>query len=339
MDGDNQFQHLDQSLKRRALTEEEMEILLMEDHKGMDAMEEDLLDEELLQIFRFGTPPKEKPIEVLGKLILISIIVLLTIGSICHLWGDFNIHVDLPSSPLVTDFVTLLDCLGLSQSVSVPTHTHGHTLDLLITRGLDISNLSVSDISLSDHFLITANINLPVPSATTDTVISFCAKNLLNPIILSECVSSSPLTGTLPSSVDGALTLYNATLTQIIDTVALFTTRTVKKHRNCPWYTLELQLLKSACCKSECKWRSSGLTVHREIWTDHLSSYRRVLAASRVKYFSEIISVGHAKPNILFKTIDQILHPATDKSISHSSSSFGTKSTPFILHSPPTNPV
>ncbi|MGH0136449.1 UNVERIFIED_CONTAM: hypothetical protein FKN15_010537 [Acipenser sinensis] len=48
MDGDNQFQHLVQFLKRRsALTEEE--ILLVEVHEGMDAMEEDLLDEELLQ--------------------------------------------------------------------------------------------------------------------------------------------------------------------------------------------------------------------------------------------------------------------------------------------------
>ncbi|MGH0119602.1 UNVERIFIED_CONTAM: hypothetical protein FKN15_056870 [Acipenser sinensis] len=127
------------------------------------------------------------------------------------LLGDFNIHVDLPSSPLVTDFVMLLDCHGLSHCVNVPTQTHGHTLDLLITRGLYISNLSVSDISLSDHFLITANINLHAPSATTDTVISFCPRNLLNPIILSECVSSSPLTCTLPSSVDDAVTLYNAT--------------------------------------------------------------------------------------------------------------------------------
>ncbi|RXM31087.1 hypothetical protein EOD39_7286 [Acipenser ruthenus] len=94
------------------------------------------------------------------------------------LLGDLNIHVDLPSSPLVTDFNTLLDCLGLSQSVNVPNHTRGHTLDL--------------------------------------------------------------------------------------------STRTVKKDRNCPWYTLELRLLKSACHKLERKWRSSGLTVHREIWTDHL---------------------------------------------------------------------
>ncbi len=129
----------------------------------------------------------------------------------------------------MTDFNMLLDCLGLFQSVNIPTHTRGHTLDLLITRGLDVSNLSVSDVSLSDHFLITANINLPAPSSATDTVISFHPKNLLNPLKLSECVSASPLTGTLPSSVDDAVTLYNTTLTHVIDTVAPLTTRTVKK--------------------------------------------------------------------------------------------------------------
>ncbi|MGH0131843.1 UNVERIFIED_CONTAM: hypothetical protein FKN15_047798 [Acipenser sinensis] len=145
------------------------------------------------------------------------------------LLGDFNIHVDSPSSPLVTDFNMILDCLGLSQSVNVPTPTQGYTLDLLIPRGLDVSNLSVSDISLSDHFLITANNNLPAPSTATDTVVSFHTKNLLIPLKLSECVYASPLTGKLPSSVDDAVTLYNATLTHIIDTVAPLTTRTVKK--------------------------------------------------------------------------------------------------------------
>ncbi|MGH0134484.1 UNVERIFIED_CONTAM: hypothetical protein FKN15_055209 [Acipenser sinensis] len=92
---------------------------------------------------------------------------------------------------------------------------------------------------------------------------------------------------------DDAVTLYNVTLTHIIDTVVLLTTRTVKKDRNSPWYTLQLRLLKSAFCKLEHKWRSSGLTVHREISTDHLASYRHALAAARVKYLSEIITIGH----------------------------------------------
>ncbi|MGH0114558.1 UNVERIFIED_CONTAM: hypothetical protein FKN15_020811 [Acipenser sinensis] len=42
------------------------------------------------------------------------------------------------------------------------------------------------------------------------------------------------------NTVDDAVTLYNATLTHIIDTVAPLTTRTIKKDQNCPWYTLKL---------------------------------------------------------------------------------------------------
>ncbi|MGH0138181.1 UNVERIFIED_CONTAM: hypothetical protein FKN15_065723 [Acipenser sinensis] len=122
------------------------------------------------------------------------------------------------------------------------------------------------------------------------------------------------------NTVDDVVTLYNATLTHIIDTVAPLTTRTAKKDQNCPWYTLELRFLNSACRKLERKWRSSVLTVHREIWTNHLVSYRRALATARVKHFSEIITMRHGKPNILFQTIDQILHPATDRYNSRSSS-------------------
>ncbi|MGH0119731.1 UNVERIFIED_CONTAM: hypothetical protein FKN15_057599 [Acipenser sinensis] len=156
------------------------------------------------------------------------------------------------------------------------------TLWICSSPGVLIAPISLSQISLSYHFLITANINLPAPSSATDIVISFRPKNLLNPLKLSECVSSSHLTGTLPSSADDAVTLYNTTLTHIIDTVAPLTTRTIKKDCNCPWYTLKLRVLKSACRKTECKWRSSGLMVHREIWTDHLARYRHTLASARV---------------------------------------------------------
>ncbi|MGH0147598.1 UNVERIFIED_CONTAM: hypothetical protein FKN15_031611 [Acipenser sinensis] len=94
-----------------------------------------------------------------------------------------------------------------------------------------------------------------------------------------------------PGDVDDAVTLYTATLTHIINTVVPLTTRTIEKDRNCPWYTLDIRVLKSACRKLECKWRSSGQTVHREIWTDNLTSYRRALATAKVKYFSGIITM------------------------------------------------
>ena len=55
--------------------------------------------------------------------------------------GDFNIHVCCPDKPLVKDFLSLIDSFNLVQCVSGPTHEHGHTLDLVLSHGLSVSNL------------------------------------------------------------------------------------------------------------------------------------------------------------------------------------------------------
>ncbi len=46
--------------------------------------------------------------------------------------GDFNIHVDVPGNHEAEIFHDLLNSSNFEQFVSVPTHTAGHTLDLLI---------------------------------------------------------------------------------------------------------------------------------------------------------------------------------------------------------------
>ena len=76
--------------------------------------------------------------------------------------GDFNVHVDDPSNDDALRFLDLLESLGLEQHVDESTHTHGHILDLVITRiGDDILNESPkSDFYISDHIAIICNISL-----------------------------------------------------------------------------------------------------------------------------------------------------------------------------------
>ena len=70
--------------------------------------------------------------------------------------GDFNIHVNNPSDGLTEAFLSITDTLGYKQLVQDPTGIGGNTLDLVWTRGVDISNLVVSSYtSASDHFLLT----------------------------------------------------------------------------------------------------------------------------------------------------------------------------------------
>ncbi|MDF4326838.1 hypothetical protein P3395_25840, partial [Vibrio parahaemolyticus] len=68
--------------------------------------------------------------------------------------GDFNIHVDVDNDSLATAFISLLDSIGFSQGVHEPTHCFNHTLDLVLTYGIDnsLSTESLAIGSLSDYF-------------------------------------------------------------------------------------------------------------------------------------------------------------------------------------------
>lgn len=64
--------------------------------------------------------------------------------------GDFNIHVCCPSNALAKDFLNLINSFNLVQSVTGPTHEHGHTLDLVLSYGLSVCECETIDNGFSD---------------------------------------------------------------------------------------------------------------------------------------------------------------------------------------------
>ena len=68
--------------------------------------------------------------------------------------GDFNIRVDKPEDRWTKELCCVLDNFGLTQHVTQPTHNRGHILDLVISKGLNISKVLVSDVALSDHYCV-----------------------------------------------------------------------------------------------------------------------------------------------------------------------------------------
>ena len=77
--------------------------------------------------------------------------------------GVFNVHVEVPISPLVVRLSALLDDFGLDQAVTLPTHQRGHTLDLGLTRR-DDSLLQITDadhtLDQSDHHCVVSDLPL-----------------------------------------------------------------------------------------------------------------------------------------------------------------------------------
>lgn len=79
--------------------------------------------------------------------------------------GDFNFHIENAEIKITKEIITVLNTFDLIQHEHGPTHNHGHTHDLLISKGLNISSIVIKDVALSDHLCIFFEILI---SATTE---------------------------------------------------------------------------------------------------------------------------------------------------------------------------
>ena len=57
-------------------------------------------------------------------------------------------HVNKRTDARASSFLDVLDSLELKQHVTGSTHNHGNTLDLVISRGIEVTDLSVNDINV-----------------------------------------------------------------------------------------------------------------------------------------------------------------------------------------------
>ena len=76
------------------------------------------------------------------------------------IFGDFNLHLDIPSA-ITTTFNDILVYFNLKQHVTFSTHIHGHCLDLFITRSTccKIQTPTVSE-GLSDHHTVIVDVTV-----------------------------------------------------------------------------------------------------------------------------------------------------------------------------------
>ena len=200
--------------------------------------------------------------------------------------GDLNVHFDNPSDPCTAALNAVLANLSLEQLVNVPTHRRGHTLDWLITnRATDVLDLTVADMLLSDHFIISFDLLLKKPGRVTKKVMSrnirsvdmYAFRTDLRNVL--ECATQS-------ESAD-PLSVYNTCLRQVLDHHAPLVTRTVTDRTSAPWMTLEVKQAKVERRIAERKWRKSGLTVHREIYAKQRNVVSNLISKAKKDYSCE----------------------------------------------------
>ena len=89
--------------------------------------------------------------------------------------GDFNFYVNDPSDSTASQFLDLLNCFNLDIfNLCTPTHKNNNVLDLIITRSgkTFVSNLSVHDPVISDHFAVHCSLAIKKPPNAKLTVMT-----------------------------------------------------------------------------------------------------------------------------------------------------------------------
>ncbi len=76
--------------------------------------------------------------------------------------GDFNIYVDNKKDTLGSAFIDILNSIGVRQHVSGPTHCRNHTLDLILSHGIDVNGVEVLQQSLFGSILLPKSIILEI---------------------------------------------------------------------------------------------------------------------------------------------------------------------------------
>ncbi len=122
--------------------------------------------------------------------------------------GDFNIHIDNVEVKTTTEIITVLNTFDLIQHVHGPTHNRGHTLDLLISRGLNISSIVIKDVALSDHFCIFFDILISVTTESRSVSIRKRCINENTSVLFMKAISLTPSISA--DSVDLLLDSFNS---------------------------------------------------------------------------------------------------------------------------------
>ncbi|XP_051725975.1 uncharacterized protein LOC127499619 [Ctenopharyngodon idella] len=214
--------------------------------------------------------------------------------------GDFNIHVDNTNDALGAAFTDLLNSFGVKQNVTGPTHRLNHTLDLIISHGInptDIEILPQSD-DITDHYLVTcvlhtADICQIAPRYRLGRTILPTTKDKFTNKLpdLSQLLIVPKHTNDLEKITSSMCTTFTSTL----DTVAPMRLKKVREKNTVPWYNSITHAIKRETRNLERKWRQTRLEVFRIAWKDSSSRYRKTLKAARAEHLRKLIETIFTK--------------------------------------------
>ena len=237
-----------------------------------------------------------------------------TVTSGCFLMvGDFNYHVDDPSDKEAGHFMDLIRSSNLKQHISEPTHRSGHTLDLVITRDEEniVKNITVYPPEIiADHSAIHVKLDLAKPGPCKKEISYRKLKSINKEEFLDDINKSSVVQSPL-HDLEGLVDQYHMDLGRILDKHAPIKHKVIITRPDTEWFSDSIKAEKQVKRKLERHWRSSKLTIDREIYVDQCRKVDHMIDVARTNYYLNKISENASDQRRLFKVVEDMTHKKT----------------------------
>ena len=249
-----------------------------------------------------------------------------------YIVGDFNVHLECSDDPNTKQFVDLLTHYGFSVQPTSATHSAGGTIDAVISRGDMNTNtagqcllhVSVADVGLSDHHLLTWLLpacKLPLPPQTVRCR-PWCRLNVDQ---LRDQIKGSTLCQSLkwPDCVDDMAAMYESELASILDRLIPFREFTRRPRPSDPWFdkdcveakrlTRRLERAHRAACRKVVNRPNvvSGIdpdvVATKDAWYTQRRNYRELCRRKRCAFWCHTVESDRESPRRLWTSVNQLL--------------------------------
>ena len=230
--------------------------------------------------------------------------------------GDLNVKLDLTNKATTREFISLLNSHNLTQHVDCPTHIHGHTLDVVITRdsGLlsgppEVYSSGIGDghgHALLDHYAVQIRLSIPHKRSNFKTV-SYRQVTDFPLQEFKQDLQTSKIHGDIDPSE--AVDTYNSVLRSIFDKHAPVITKKITSRRQARWYTPEIRESKRACRRAERKMRKRKPCLQDDVDSfDAISKQsNQLIHSAKEAYYTDAVKSATGNQKEVFRVSKSLL--------------------------------
>lgn len=219
--------------------------------------------------------------------------------------GDLNCHFDMPSSyqTPIKKVLDLLYTFNLTQVIDKPTHDKGRTLDIIIVRSDSnyLTSHSVSDSLASDHFCVMGRLDVTRPTRKRTVRTTRKLKGI------DRSTFKADLSQELLAIPNMSADALDSCLRSVLDHHAPAVKRIVPQHKSSPWYSDVAETLRDAKQKrrqAERQWRSTRLTVHKQIFDSAKKAVSEIVCTAKSTFYNAKIAASSSSKELYAITND-----------------------------------